>query len=201
MSDHNLAEALRGYIEDYKSEDGMFDTKHYVRQFQEALAAHEAEQRTAAPELDRERAARREAQIELERYKSLLARSRIDLMRELREQGWRNPGEQQAGEAVAAACYIRPGKIERLQSGTDCVAAALARTACNLFTVPLYTRPQQPLSDEQIADIAESEFKAGRLTWCGFDKDSSDVFARPVVSQSVCALVRACMRNVTKDTK
>lgn len=50
-------------------------------------------------ELAKERAARREAQQELERYKGLLAKSRQDLMRELQQQGWSPP---QSAATVAA---------------------------------------------------------------------------------------------------
>lgn len=46
---------------------------------------------TVSADLERERAARQEAQRELERYKGLLARARLDVTRELREQGWRAP--------------------------------------------------------------------------------------------------------------
>lgn len=47
-------------------------------------------------ELERERAARQEAQRQLVRYKDLLARARVDLVREMREQGWCRPGEASA---------------------------------------------------------------------------------------------------------
>ena len=54
-----------------------------------ALAAHEAAPQQA--QLEKERAARQEAQSELARYKGLLASSRLDLMREMKEQGWTAP--------------------------------------------------------------------------------------------------------------
>lgn len=61
----------------------------------------------------------------------------------------------------------------------------------------LATQPAAvPPTDEQIADIAEAEFKAGRLNWAGFEKDASGVYMRPVVSRSVCDLVRAAAHGI-----
>lgn len=48
--------------------------------------------RRIATTLATDRVARQEAQRELERYKGLLAKARLDLMRELKEQGWTAPG-------------------------------------------------------------------------------------------------------------
>lgn len=50
MTDHltkTLAESLRSYVEDYKSEDGLYDAKHYARRFNEALALFDAAQQAA----------------------------------------------------------------------------------------------------------------------------------------------------------
>lgn len=49
------------------------------------------------------------------------------------------------------------------------------------------------LTNAQIADLAEVEFKAGRLNWAGFDKDAQGVYMRPVVSPGTCDLVRAAL--------
>ena len=36
-----LLEALRGYVNDFSSEDGMYDVKHYVKVFSEVIARAE----------------------------------------------------------------------------------------------------------------------------------------------------------------
>lgn len=100
----------------------------------------------AAPSAQAEPIAAHEAEQQAPPYTAPKLRALIDRV-----------AEQQAGEAVAAG-YVRNGLIEQLQGGKDCVMAALARTPCNLFTVPLYTRPQQPLSGAEAASI----FKAWR---------------------------------------
>lgn len=75
-------------LNDGKTRIGADKLRYLLAWIDRAAQAPAAQGAEAAHE------ARREAQRELERYKGLLARARLDLMRELREQGWTPPAAQ-----------------------------------------------------------------------------------------------------------
>ncbi len=73
-------------------------------------------------DLEREREARKAAQIENEAMKDRLARARLDLMRELREQGWTPPAAHAQQPAQPAA--LTDAQIDEVRRVADALQAS-----------------------------------------------------------------------------
>lgn len=130
--------------------------------------------------LTAERTARQQAQAELARYKGLLASSRLDLMRELRAQGWRQ-GDQEMLRLVEMArvkIMAEPTSLLGWISKKDAIAhlnaamsgeapaptwADLAPAEKAEFLQPTPT-PPKPITREQACEMFKA-WREGPLWW------------------------------------